>query len=168
LRELRIELIGLVRGVPYESLGGLLHQPVGQRGVDERDFMRSGTVDVNGDWPTMTIGDRHDLRALAAFRLSHVGTTLLGGREAPVDEGLLQVKAAGVVERLGEDRKDVLHDPGPHPVLETSMARLVRRIAVGQVRPRGAGPQDPQDAIEHGPVRLPRAPEPVFAAQRHW
>ena len=44
LRELRIELVGLVRVVPNEPSGRFLHQPVGQRGLDERDFMRCGTV----------------------------------------------------------------------------------------------------------------------------
>ena len=44
------------------------------------------------------------------------------------------------------------------------MAGLVRRVAVWQVCPWGAGPQDPQDAIEHGTVLPPRAPSTVFAA----
>jgi hypothetical protein len=42
------------------------------------------------------------------------------------------------------------------------VARSIRRIAVRQVGPRGAGPQNPQNAIEHGarvywdsPGRLP-------------
>jgi hypothetical protein len=48
-REVRIELVGLARVVPNEPSGHFLHQPVGQRGLGERDFMRCGTVNVNSD-----------------------------------------------------------------------------------------------------------------------
>jgi len=62
---------------------------------------------------------------------------------------LLHVKVALVVECLGNDTEDVLQHSAPNPFLKTPMAGLVRRVAVWQLRPWGAGPQDPQDAIEH-------------------
>jgi hypothetical protein len=37
--------------------------------VDEGDFMRCGTLDVNRDRESAAIGDRHDPRALPALRL---------------------------------------------------------------------------------------------------
>ena len=55
---------------------------------------------------------------------------------------------------------------GADPLLKPPVAGLIRRIAVRQVGPRGAGPQDPQDAIEHGTVLPPRAPSTVFAARQ--
>jgi hypothetical protein len=114
----------------------------------------------------MAVSDRHVLRPLAAFRLADTEPSLLGGRETAVNECLLQVKVTLVVERLGDDGEDVLQHSGPNPLLKTPMAGLVRRVAVWQVRPRGAGPQDPQDAIEHGTVLPPRAPSTVFAARQ--
>ena len=59
LRELCIEPIGLVRVVPNEPFGRLLYQTTGQSGVNERDFMRRGTVDLNRDGSPITVGDRH-------------------------------------------------------------------------------------------------------------
>jgi hypothetical protein len=92
LRERRIELVGLVGVVPNEPFGRVLHQPVGSGDLDERDFMWCGTVNVNSDGPSITIGDRHDLRTLASLRRSHAGPAFLGGRETAVDEGLPQVQ----------------------------------------------------------------------------
>src|SRR5262245_43003438 len=46
------------------------------------------------------------------------------------------------------------------------MAGLARRITVRQVGPRGAGPQDPEDAIEHKAVLPPGAPSTVFPARQ--
>ena len=56
--------------------------------------------------------------------------------------------------------------PRADPLLKPPVAGLIRRIAVRQVSPRCPGPQDPQDAIEHGTVLPPRAPSTVFAARR--
>jgi hypothetical protein len=91
----------------------------------------------------MPVSDRHDLRPLATFRLPDTGPALLRGRETAVNEGLPQVKAALVVERLGNDGEDVLQHSGLNPLLKTPMAGLVRGVAVWQVRPRGPCPQDP-------------------------
>ena len=70
------------------------------------------------------------------------------------------------MECLGEDFEDAPQHAGADPLLKPPVAGLIRRIAVRQVGPRGAGPQDPQDAIEHGAVLPPRAPSTVFAARQ--
>lgn len=44
------------------------------------------------------------------------------------------------------------------------MARLVGRIARGQVVPRGAGAQHPEHAIQHGACVGPGTPPPIGAA----
>ena len=103
---------------------------------------------------------------LPAFRLAHAGASLLGWREAPVDERFLQIQIAFVVECLGEDFEDAPQHAGADPLLKPPVAGLIRRIAVRQVGPRSAGPQDPQDAIEHRTVLPPRAPSTVFAARQ--
>jgi hypothetical protein len=50
--------------------------------------------------------------------------------------------------------------------LKPPVAGLIRRIAVRQVGPPSAGPQDPQNAIEHGVVLPPRAPSTVLSARQ--
>jgi hypothetical protein len=45
----------------------------------QSDFVGRGALDVDGDREPLTIGDGHDLRALAPLRLSYGGSSLLGG-----------------------------------------------------------------------------------------
>ena len=103
---------------------------------------------------------------LAALRLAHARATPLGRREAPVDESFLQIQIAFVVEGLREDFEDGPQHAGADPLLKPAVACLMRRIPVWQVGPWGAGPQDPQNAIEHGTVLPPRAPSTVLAARQ--
>ena len=49
----------------------------------------------------------------------------------------------------GECLEDAPEDPVAHPALKAAMTGLIRRIPIGQVLPRRAGPQDPQDAVQH-------------------
>jgi len=53
-------------------------------------------------------------------------------------------------------------------LLKAAMARLVRRILVGQIDPRGAGAQDEQNAVEHFTSAAPRAATAVFVSFRFW
>src|SRR6516164_8901480 len=107
--------------------------------------MRRGALDVDGDREPLTIGDGHDLRALAALRLPDAASSLLGAREAAINECLLHIEVTFVVKHLGKDGEDVFQHAAPHPLLKSPMAGLVRRVAVWQLRPRSAGSQDPQD-----------------------
>ena len=117
---------------------------------------------MDRDRAPLTIGDRYDLRPLASLGLAHGGASVLGGREAPVDERFLQIKIAFVVKRLREDFDDAPQQSGAHPVLKSRMAGLIRRIAVRQVGPRGPGPSDPEDTVEYRTILFPRAPSAVF------
>jgi hypothetical protein len=60
--------------------------------LDESDY-HSRTWAVRGD----------DLRPLAAFRFADASASLLGWREAPIDERFLQIQIALVVKCLSED-----------------------------------------------------------------
>jgi hypothetical protein len=135
--------------------------------VDERDFVGGGAIYVYGDWSTMTVDYRHDFRAFSALCLSHACSALLGRRENAVNERFPQVKVAFVVERFGEDMEHVFQNSAPNPPLKAPMAGPMRRIAIWQVRPCCACPQDPQDSVEHSAVLFPRAPTTVLAARRH-
>jgi hypothetical protein len=53
-------------------------------------------------------------------------------------------------------------DPG----LKTAMTCLIRRVPIGEIFPRGAGAQDPQDAIQYVPRVAPRAPALIVAHAR--
>src|SRR5262249_48730726 len=132
----------------------------------QSDFVRRGALNVDGDREPLTIGDSHDLRPLAAFRLAHASASTLGWREAPIDERFLQIQIAFVVECLSEDFEDAPQHARATPWPKPPVAGLIRRITVRQVSPRGPGPQDPQDAIEHRTVLPPRASSTVRAAHR--
>lgn len=163
--QFRVQSVRLVGVIANETGWKLPDEPIGKCGVYQFDFVRRGALDVNGDRTPLTIGDGHNLRPLAALRLAHASATPLGWREAPVDEGLMQIQTAFVVECLGEDMEDVPQNTPADPLLKPPVAGLIRRIAVRQVGPRGSGPQDPQDAIEYGAVLPPRAASTVFAAR---
>src|SRR5215469_3905214 len=63
--QFRIQSVRFVGVVANETGWKLLDEPISKRGVYEFDFMRRGTLDVNGDRTPLTIGDGHDLRPLA-------------------------------------------------------------------------------------------------------
>jgi hypothetical protein len=87
-------------------------------------------------------------------------------RQAPIDEGFLQIQMAFVVEGMGEHFQDPPQHARANPLLKPAVAGLIREIAVRQVSPRGSGSEDPRDAIEHGAVLPPRAAPAVFAARQ--
>src|SRR5262245_17232764 len=128
--------------------------------------MRRGTLDVDGDRAPLPIGDRHDLRPLAALRLAHARASPLGGCEAATDERFLQIQKALVVEGLREDFENGPQHARADPLLKPPVAGLRRWIAGRQVRPWSAGPQDPEDAIEHRAILPPGAPSTIGAARQ--
>ena len=145
-----IQAVRLVGVVPDETHRERLDKPLREGCVDQGDFVRRGTLDVNRDGESAAIGDRHDLRALPTLRLAHAGASLLRWCEAPIDEGFLQIQIAFVVEGLGEDLENAPQHTRAHPLLKPPVARLIGGIPVREVGPWGAGPEDPQDAVEHG------------------
>src|SRR4029453_10004611 len=69
-------------------------------------------------------------------------------------------------EGAGEDFEDGPQHAGADPLLKPPVAGLVRRIARWQVRPWSAGPQDPEDPIQHSAVLSPGAPSTVVAPRQ--
>jgi hypothetical protein len=65
------------------------------------------------------------------------------------------------VEILGQRFQHGAERAALNPALKAPMARLIRRIAVGQVFPRRARAQDPEDPIEHVAGIAPRAAAPI-------
>jgi len=68
--------------------------------------------------------------------------------EGRVDEGLTEIDFAAVAEILGETLQQPIESAAALPLLKATVARLVGRIACGEIVPRRARPQDPEDAIE--------------------
>jgi hypothetical protein len=66
----------------------------------------------------------------------------------------------------GEDLQDPSQRPVPHPPLKAAMTCLIRRVPVGQIFPRRAGTQDPQDAIQHIARIAPRPPAAIASNAR--
>jgi hypothetical protein len=59
-----------------------------------------------------------------------------------------------------------LQNPGTHPLLETTVAGLVRRVALRQIGPRCAGAQYPEYPVQNCPPCFPRATTTVFSPRR--
>jgi hypothetical protein len=70
------------------------------------------------------------------------------------------------VECLREDFEDGPQHARADPLLKPPVARLIRRISMWKVSPWCPGPQDPQNAIEHGSPIRPRAAATVSATGR--
>src|SRR5262252_4575443 len=62
--------------------------------------------------------------------------------------------------------QDALQFALPHPLLETAMAGLVRRIFLGQLAPLRPAAQDPQDSVEHRSRVLPGTTSTIRASLR--
>ena len=60
-----------------------------------------------------------------------------------VDEGFGQVQLSALLQIAGESGEDRVQDPLALPLLEAVVARLIRRIAARQIRPRRPGAQHP-------------------------
>ena len=84
--------------------------------------------------------------------------------EGRVDEGFAEINFAAVAEVFGQALEQPVEAPGPLPQLESAMTGLVRRIVPRQIRPRGAGPENPQHGVHHatrirpGPAASVRPP----------
>jgi hypothetical protein len=90
--------------------------------------------------------------------------------ERSVDESFLQIEPATRQQVFGQDAQNPLQTAFSDPLLETTMAGLVRRILAGQVSPAGSGAQNPEHAVEYGASLAPRPTASIaassFAKQR--
>jgi hypothetical protein len=66
-----------------------------------------------------------------------------------IDVRLGQVELAAITQIFGEPTEDALKRLVFDPRLESTVTRLVRRIAARHVRPRCAGAKHPEHAVEH-------------------
>jgi hypothetical protein len=74
-----------------------------------------------------------------------------------VDEGFGQVDLAVLLKVSGESGQDGVQNAAALPLLEAVVARLIRRVAAREIRPRRSRAKDPQDPVEHVPGIPPRS-----------
>ena len=76
-----VQSVRLVGVVADETRWELADKSLRECGVNQGDFMRRGTLDVDGDRAPLPISDRHDLRPLPRFVLpTHVPPRLAGAK----------------------------------------------------------------------------------------
>jgi hypothetical protein len=83
-----------------------------------------------------------------------------------VNERLGEVEFPTLDEIVGECLQDALQHFVLDPALESSEACRIRRIPARHVCPRGAGPKDPQNAVEYIARISPWASAAVFTYLR--
>jgi hypothetical protein len=80
-----------------------------------------------------------------------------------VDKRLGEIEFPTIAKVLCERSQDLHEDALAHPLLQPSVARLMRRILAGQRPPRRARPEHPQDRVEHSASCDARSPFAVGA-----
>jgi hypothetical protein len=81
-----------------------------------------------------------------------------------VDKGLCEIEFAAIAQILGKRAQHPREHTVLRPGLEPSVTRSRRRIATWQVSPRGARPQDPQNAV-HDVAWIAPGPSALGAAR---
>src|ERR1700727_1267468 len=76
-------------------------------------------------------------------------------RERGVDEGLLQLQFSSGLQLLRQSTQDAFQLALPHPLLEMTMASLVRRILLGQFAPLCPRPKAHKTPLETARVSCP-------------
>ena len=64
--------------------------------------------------------------------------------------------------------KDPLQGPVSRPLLEIAVARLIGRVAIGQIRPLRSGAQNPERPVENLPPVLARSAATILAPPILW
>lgn len=137
--EAGIQRVGVIGPIPDQPLRGRGDEPLGHGGFGERYFVGRSARHVR-------------CPPRAPFFRDHEGA---------VDKALRQVQAAARSKILGERPEHALKGAGLHPQLKATVTGLIGWVPGGQVVPRRAGPQDPQDPVEHIPRVAPRTTPPV-------
>jgi hypothetical protein len=74
-----------------------------------------------------------------------------------IDECFCQINLASLVKILRQRSQQLLEDAVAHPLLISTVTRLVRRESSGQVCPRGARAEHPQHRVDDRSGVLKRA-----------
>jgi hypothetical protein len=86
--------------------------------------------------------------------------------EGGIDEGFGQIDFPAVSKVRGQSFEQAVEAATALPELKSTVTRLIRRVARGEVGPRRAGAQDPKHTIEHRARIGPGPSAAVGAAPR--
>jgi hypothetical protein len=86
--------------------------------------------------------------------------------EGGIDEGFGQIDLAAVSQIRGEALEQAIEPATALPELKSTVTRLIRWVARGQVGPGRASAQDPEHAVEHRARIGPRSPASIGATAR--
>ena len=95
-----------------------------------------------------------------------MGALFFGARKGAVDEGFAEIESAAGVEIGGQRFEHVPERAVLHPPLKAPMTGLKRRIPGGEIFPRRARAENPEDAVQYVPRIAPWPTPPVPAKPR--
>jgi hypothetical protein len=146
-----VELVAVVGLIPDQSGRGIGDKPTLDSVPCKGDFMRRSRCNMYGDRKTIAVCHGHDLRTFAPLGLSHTEPPFFATTKVP------SIKHS--------DRSSLhrLQCPSLHPLLESSMAGLVRGEVSWKIGPRGTGTQYPENAVEYCPIFDTRSATSVHA-----
>jgi hypothetical protein len=149
LGQISIQAVAVVGFVADQSCRKRVEKTLREDSFDKLAFVRRSAFDTNRERKTVIIGESDDFRPLAALGRPDREAPFL----APVKEASIKASSTSSfslgVQLFGQHAQDAFQLVLPHPLLEATMAGLIRRIFLGQLAPLCPGAQDPQDSIEH-------------------
>jgi hypothetical protein len=134
LFEFRVERVGVVSLIADQPPRPFSGKNFGESCLDKGDFMRASRRRVDGERKTSAVCHRHELRTFAPLGLSHAESPFLA---------TINVASMKHSDKSRSPRSEVLRQSFEHfaqcavsdPLLESAVAGLIRREAVGQVLP---------------------------------
>lgn len=145
--KLVIQAIAVIGPIANEMSGlGLQHVEV-EAELDQGDFMMIGRMRADREGEPMSIHNREDFHAFAAFRDAHGVPAALGRRKRGIDETLAFIDRAFVAQRVRQLGQHLAQDFLLTPLLESAMDGFVIGIALGQevpLRPRCSKSRGPR------------------------
>jgi hypothetical protein len=85
--------------------------------------------------------------------------------EAAIDESFADIQPTLNPQTFCQCFEHTSHDAGAHPLLESAMTSLIRRVSLRQVGPGCAGTQYPKYTVENTTSVFPRSASPISAAR---
>jgi hypothetical protein len=114
----------------------------------------------------MAVCDGHDLRSLTTFCLPDFEAPFLAEAKLPSMKASSTSRAPRALRSKARVSRIPFITPRADPPLKSSVASLVGRITLGNIGPRSAGAQHPENTVQHSATIFPRSPSSISAT--HW
>ena len=90
----------------------------------------------------------------------------MGTNDGAIDEVQIPIHLSGLVGLVLHGGQDAVPDASGPPAVEATGDRLGVAVALRQVLPGSAGPQNPLDPIDDGTMVVIRPPDPWFLGRQ--